>query len=92
VSDPETRPEPIAAPRSETRPEPREDPTDEVARRVAEEAEQRLGDIEHALARLDDGSYGHCEVCGRPIEPEHLAERPSARRCALHVSAKNAEN
>jgi DnaK suppressor protein len=44
-------------------------------------ARQRLADVEAALARRDEGSYGVCESCGRPIAPERLAARPSARTC-----------
>ncbi len=69
---------------------PLEDPTEAVARRVAEGAEERLADIEYALSRLDDASYGRCEVCGRPIESERLAQRPSARRCVAHLAAMDA--
>ena len=65
---------------------PPEDLTEVVARRVAEEAEERLADIEHALSRLDDASYGRCEMCGEPIESERLAQRPSARRCVAHLA------
>lgn len=34
-----------------------------------------------ALARLRGGSYGFCQVCGRPIAPRRLAIVPSAERC-----------
>src|SRR5215217_9324474 len=45
------------------------------------QAERRLAEVEAALARLADGSYGTCERCGRPIPPERLRARPSARTC-----------
>jgi RNA polymerase-binding protein DksA len=44
-------------------------------------ARQRLADVEAALARLEAGTYGRCETCGRPIAAERLAARPSARTC-----------
>jgi DnaK suppressor protein len=47
------------------------------------QSEERLAEAEAALHRLDDGSYGRCERCGRPIEPERLEARPTAR---THVS------
>jgi RNA polymerase-binding transcription factor DksA len=47
-------------------------------------AETELGDVEHALDRLDDGSYGTCEVCGDPIGDDHLEAHPAARTCARH--------
>jgi len=31
-----------------------------------------LREIEAALTRIDDGSYGFCTSCGKPIEPERL--------------------
>ena len=36
---------------------------------------------ERALARLADGSYGICQVCGARISGERLAARPTARTC-----------
>jgi RNA polymerase-binding protein DksA len=44
-------------------------------------ARQRITEVDDALARLDAGTYGVCEQCGRPIAPERLAARPFARRC-----------
>ena len=44
-------------------------------------ARERLDEIGSALARLADGSYGSCAVCGRPIGAERLAARPAARTC-----------
>jgi hypothetical protein len=44
--------------------------------------EALLDQVEHALARLDDGSYGRCEVCGTIIADNRLVERPTARTCA----------
>lgn len=40
-----------------------------------------LSEIDTALARLDDGSYGTCERCGRPIPVERLLAQPSTSRC-----------
>ena len=48
---------------------------------LVRQAEQRLADIDAAVARVADTSYGTCEQCGRPIPPERLAARPSARSC-----------
>ena len=41
----------------------------------------RLAEIEAALARLDEGSYGVCERCGQPIADDRLAARPAATTC-----------
>lgn len=41
----------------------------------------RRAQYEHALARLDEGSYGLCEGCGAPIPVERLEIFPSATSC-----------
>jgi DnaK suppressor protein len=48
---------------------------------LEEGAQQTLSEIEAALRRMDDGTYGVCEVCGKPVAPERLAAIPWARRC-----------
>ncbi len=40
-----------------------------------------LGDVDRALEKLDDGSYGRCDVCGEPINEERLEALPWAVRC-----------
>ena len=45
------------------------------------QVQRRLADIDAALARLDAGTYGTCESCGRPISPGRLEARPTARTC-----------
>jgi RNA polymerase-binding protein DksA len=42
-----------------------------------------LQQVEHALARMDEGTYGLCEVCGDPIDPARLEALPQATLC-LH--------
>lgn len=48
---------------------------------LARSAQQRLEEVDAALRRLDEGTYGTCRVCGRPIPPERLEARPSATTC-----------
>jgi DnaK suppressor protein len=48
---------------------------------LEEGAQQQLDQILHALVRLDDGTYGICERCGRPISQERLRARPWATLC-----------
>jgi RNA polymerase-binding transcription factor DksA len=46
---------------------------------ILEALEGDLAEIEAALARLDDGTYGIDEVTGEPIDPERLDALPTAR-------------
>jgi hypothetical protein len=46
--------------------------------------EQDLSDVEKALERLDNNSYWTDEATGVPIEPNYLAENPTARRNPTH--------
>lgn len=48
---------------------------------LLQRARDRLVAIDEALGRLEDDSYGRCERCGRPIDPERLAVLPAARTC-----------
>ena len=48
---------------------------------LARAAREHLADIDAALARLAEGSYGTCQACGQPIGAERLAARPSVRTC-----------
>ena len=48
---------------------------------MRERASQHLEVVDAALARLDDGSYGTCLRCGRPIAPERLDALPWAAHC-----------
>jgi RNA polymerase-binding transcription factor DksA len=48
---------------------------------ILEQVEAELADVELAIARLDDGTYGTCEVCGRPIDDARLEAMPATRLC-----------
>jgi RNA polymerase-binding protein DksA len=48
---------------------------------ILDNIEGELADIEHALQRLDDGTYGTCEACGKPIGDERLEAMPATRFC-----------
>jgi len=43
--------------------------------------DQLLDEVELAMARLDDGTYGRCEMCGVPIDDVELAAGPLVREC-----------
>lgn len=48
---------------------------------LEEGAQHTLDEVEAALLRIDEGSYGVCEVCGEPIGAERLSAIPWARLC-----------
>ena len=50
------------------------------------QARRHLAEVEAALGRLRDGTYGACETCGRPIAPARLEARPVARACITCAS------
>jgi RNA polymerase-binding transcription factor DksA len=51
------------------------------AERLATELRESLDEVGAALARLQDGTYGRCEVCGKPIGSARLEAMPAARLC-----------
>lgn len=51
----------------------------EEALRVKAWLLHRLAEIDASLQRIRDGTYGRCEVCGRPIERRRLEALPTAR-------------
>jgi len=53
----------------------------EIDYTLGENSEQLLKEIEAALGRIDDGTYGTCAVCGREIAPERLEAHPWASLC-----------
>jgi sigma-B regulation protein RsbU (phosphoserine phosphatase) len=46
-----------------------------------------LTEVDAALARLADGSYGSCETCREPIEADRVLADPLVRFCLDHLSA-----
>lgn len=53
----------------------------ELAEAGAVRAQGALADVEHALWRLENGTYGWCEDCGLSISCERLEAIPWARLC-----------
>ena len=47
-----------------------------------------LSDIDNALAKIDAGTYGLCEQCGKPIGDARLEAMPAARLCIACASAR----
>jgi DnaK suppressor protein len=50
-----------------------------------EQLRREIDDIEHALARMDEGTYGTCEVCGNEIGAARLEMLPATRFCIEHA-------
>ena len=48
---------------------------------LLEQVEDELQEIEAAAQRLERGTYGTCQACGRPIGDERLEAMPAARFC-----------
>ena len=48
---------------------------------VLQMVEAQIEDIDHALERIEQGTYEVCEACGKPIGEERLIARPAARYC-----------
>lgn len=51
---------------------------------ILADLEARYASVIEALTRLDAGSYGTCEVCGKRIEEARLAADPAATTCTEH--------
>lgn len=47
--------------------------------------EKRLKQIQAALARIKNNTYGVCEIGGEEIEAERLEANPAARTCKAHL-------
>ncbi|MEN3272567.1 MAG: hypothetical protein V7636_1328 [Actinomycetota bacterium] len=47
--------------------------------------QETLTDVDRALAKLDDGTYGKCEVCGEDIADARLEALPASRYCINHA-------
>jgi DnaK suppressor protein len=49
---------------------------------------ESLSDVEAALVKLDNGTFGVCEGCGDPIAPDRLEAKPAARLCMTCASKR----
>lgn len=52
-----------------------------------EEITQLLQDVDRALDKIGNGTYGLCETCNEPIEMERLNVDPLVRYCIDHLSS-----
>ena len=55
------------------------DVSQEIEYRLSERASQAVADIDQALMRIDEGSYGVCARCGKDIPERRLDAVPTAR-------------
>jgi RNA polymerase-binding transcription factor DksA len=51
--------------------------------------ETRFNNICRALKKIEDGTFGTCEVCGGPIEANRLDANPAARTDKAHMEEEN---
>jgi DnaK suppressor protein len=56
-----------------------QDTNQELAFRLGERESQTVAEINEALRRMDEGTYGDCERCGKPIDERRLEALPAAR-------------
>ena len=52
---------------------------------VSDELEKELRDVNAALTRIEDETYGICSVCGGAIEEDRLLANPAAATCTAHM-------
>ena len=51
------------------------------AANLASSLHESLGEVEHAIEKLEAGTYGVCENCGKPISDARLEAMPTSRFC-----------
>ena len=67
------------------------DGLEEMALKLGDKESQMVADIDQALLRIEEGSYGTCARCGRPIDERRLEAMPTARydaECQAAIEAK----
>lgn len=71
------------------------DVNQEIALRLGERESQLVADIDQALLRIKEGSYGACARCGKVIDERRLEALPTARfdaNCQAAIEAANGED
>jgi len=67
----------------------------EMALHLGERESQMIADIDQALLRIEEGSYGKCARCGKLIDERRLEALPTARydaACQAIIEAANGED
>jgi RNA polymerase-binding transcription factor DksA len=47
--------------------------------------EVRFDEVNRALGKIEEGTYGICEISGSEIEADRLEANPAARTCKAHM-------
>jgi DnaK suppressor protein len=72
-----------------------QDVNQELMLKLGERDSQTVAEIDEALRRIDEGTYGQCERCGKPIDERRLEALPTARydaACQAAVEANSGQN
>lgn len=79
---------PVDAGSRESDPNDRADQVEDYETNTAilKQLEIQLEDVNDALAKIESGKYGICEVSGHPIEEGRLNANPAARTCMEHMN------
>ena len=67
----------------------------EIMFRLGERDSKLVADIDQALLRIEEGSYGICARCGKPIDERRLDAIPTARydaACQAAIESANGED
>lgn len=67
----------------------------EIALRLGERSSQVVADIDQALLRIKEGTYGICARCGKPIDERRLEALPTARydaACQAAIESADGED
>jgi DnaK suppressor protein len=71
------------------------DGLEEMALKLGDQESQMVADIDQALLRIEEGSYGTCARCGRPVDERRLEAMPTARYdagCQAAIESKKGLN
>jgi RNA polymerase-binding transcription factor DksA len=58
----------------------------ETNQAIAANLKVKLNEVNEALGRIEEGSFGICEIGGEEIEEDRLKANPSARTCKAHMN------
>lgn len=64
----------------------------EKDRSISDGLADKLGEIDAALTRIEEGEYGICQVCGREIADKRLEAVPATRFCREHAGPSATES